>query len=150
MNNNNSQKECCNNCIVDILSIILVLQENVCPENSLDTCDRPMLGGGSNCLVCNTRPVMLYTCCGNGTPWSMPTTKDTTINCSGEGNTQACSTVFRIEKIEGCCATFRVLQENTDQTSLFPYVATNSFFTMDTSCLCSIRCLSDTYVECVC
>jgi len=69
MNNNNS-KECCN-CINEILSIILVLQENACPENSLDTCDRPMLGGGSNCLVCNTRPVMLYTCCGNGTPCPM-------------------------------------------------------------------------------
>jgi len=150
MNNNNGSKDCCNNCIVEILSIILVLQENVCPDNCLDTCDRPMLGGGSNCLVCNTRPVMLYTCCGNGTPWSMPITKDATTNCSGEPSSTTCSTVFRIEKIEGCCATFRVLQENTDTTSLFPYVATNSFFTMDTSCLCSIRCLSDTYVECVC
>ena len=148
-NNNSSSRECCN-CINEILSIILVLQENVCPDNCLDTCDRPMLGGGSNCLVCNTRPVMLYTCCGNGVPWSMPITKDATTNCSGEPTSATCSTVFRIEKIEGCCATFRVLAENTDTTSLFPYVATNSFFTMDTSCLCSIRCLNDTYVECVC
>ena len=149
MNNNNSTRECCN-CINEILSIILVLQENVCPENSLDTCDRPMLGGGSNCLVCNTRPVMLYTCCGNGVPWSMPISKDATTNCAGEPTSTTCSTVFRIEKIEGCCATFRVLAPNTDTTSLFPYVATNSFFTMDTSCLCSIRCLNDTFVECVC
>ena len=67
MNNNNSGNS--GNCINEILSIILVLQENACPDNCLDTCDRPMLGGGSNCLVCNTRPVMLYTCCGNGTPW---------------------------------------------------------------------------------
>lgn len=71
MNNNNSTREC-SNCINEILSIILVLQENACPENCLDTCDRPVLGGGSNCLVCNTRPVMLYTCCGNGTPWFVP------------------------------------------------------------------------------
>ena len=67
--NNNSR--CSGNCINDILSVILVLQESVCPDNCLDTCDRPMLGGGSNCLVCNTRPVMLYTCCGNGTPCPM-------------------------------------------------------------------------------
>ena len=71
MNNNNSTRNCCN-CINEILSIILVLQENVCPDNCLDTCDRPMLGGGSNCLVCNTRPVMLYTCCGNGVPCPVP------------------------------------------------------------------------------
>ncbi len=148
MNNNNRGNSC--NCINEILSIILVLQENACPENSLDTCDRPMLGGGSNCLVCNTRPVMLYTCCGNGTPWSMPTTKDAQTNCSGEQSSETCSTVFRVEKVEGNCCTFRVLEANSDTTSLLPYVATNSFFTMDCSCLCAVRCLSDTYVDCVC
>lgn len=137
------------NCICEILSVILVLQENACPENCLDTCDRPMLGGGANCLICNTRPVMLYTCCGNGTPWSMPTTKDP-INCSGEPNTQTCSTVFRVEKIEGNCCTFRVLAQNTDETSLNPYVSTNSFFTMDCSCICAIKCLNDSFVDCVC
>lgn len=137
------------NCICEILSVILVLQENACPENCLDTCDRPMLGGGANCLICNTRPVMLYTCCGNGTPWSMPTTKDP-INCSGESNSQTCSTVFRVEKIEGNCCTFRVLAQNTDETSLNPYVSTNSFFTMDCSCICAIKCLNDSFVDCVC
>ena len=137
------------NCICEILSVILVLQENACPENCLDTCDRPMLGGGANCLICNTRPVMLYTCCGNGAPWSMPTTKDP-INCSGESNSQTCSTVFRVEKIEGNCCTFRVLAQNTDETSLNPYVSTNSFFTMDCSCICAIKCLNDSFVDCVC
>ena len=62
-NNNNSS-----NSIADILKVILILQQNACPETCLDSCDRPMLGGGVNCLICNTRPVMLYTCCGNGTP----------------------------------------------------------------------------------
>ena len=150
MNNNTNKCGSSGNCVNEILSIILILQEHACPDNSLDTCDRPMLGGGSNCLVCNTRPVMLYTCCGNGTPWSMPTTKDAQTNCSGEATSETCSTVFRVEKIEGNCCTFRVLAENTDETSLYPFVATNSFFTMDCSCLCAIRCLSDTYVECVC
>ena len=135
------------NCIADILRVILVLQQNACPEGCLDSCDRPMLGGGTNCLICNTRPVMLYTCCGNGVPWSMPTTKDTTTACSTAGTT--CSSVFRVEKIEGTCCTFRVLQDNPDTTSLYPYVATNSVFTMDLSCVCALRCLTDTYVECI-
>ncbi len=148
MNNNSNNSG--TNCIIEILSIILVLQENACPDNCLDTCDRPMLGGGANCLVCNTRPVMLYTCSGNGIPWSMPISKDVTTDCDGEAIGTTCSTVFRVEKIEGNCCTFRVLAENTDQTSLYPYVSTNSFFTMDSSCLCSIRCLSDTFVDCVC
>ncbi len=141
MNNNDSNTQ--GNCINEILSVILVLQQNACPESCLDSCDRPVLGGGANCLMCNTRPVELYTCGGNGTPWSMPTTKD-------PAPTATTSTVFRVEKIEGNCCTFRVLADNPDTTSLNPYVTTNSFFTMDCDCLCAIRCLSDTYVDCVC
>mgnify|MGYP005783149551 FL=1 len=148
MNNQNSNSN--GNCINEILCVILVLQENACPDNCLQTCDRPVLGGGTNCIVCNTRPVMLYTCCGNGVPWSMPITKDSTVSCAGSDVSATCSNVFRVEKIEGNCATFRVLADNTDSTSLYPYVATNVFFTMDCSCLCSIRCLSDTFVDCIC
>lgn len=145
MCNNNQNNS--GNCVAEILSVILILQQNACPENCLDTCDRPALGGGTNCLVCNTRPVMLYTCCGNGTPWSMPTTKEN-VTCGDEG--VVCSTVFRVEKIDGNCCTFRVLETNPDTTSNLPYVATNSFFTMNLSCACAIRCLNDTYVDCVC
>jgi hypothetical protein len=145
MNNNNNCQE--TSCIAEILNVILVLQQNACPDNCLDSCDRPMLGGGPNCLICNTRPIMLYTCCGNGTPWSMPITKDTTTSCTAA--TTTCSSVFRVEKVDGNCCTCRVLTDNTDSTSLNPYVATNSFFTMNLDCICCIRCLSDTYVECV-
>ncbi len=133
--------------LAEILSVILVLQQNACVDSCLDSCDRPMLGGGPSCLVCNTRPVMLYTCSSNGTPWRMPITKDSTASC--DGTTITCSSVFRIEKIEGNCCTFRVLQDNPDTTSLYPYVATNSVFTIDLGCVCCIRCLTDTYVECV-
>lgn len=140
-NNDNNER----NGIVQILNVILVLQENACPDSCLDSCDRPMLGGGVNCLICNTRPVMIYTCSGAGTPLRMPTTKDVTTSCDGVTD---CSTVFRIEKIEGNCATFRVLAENPDPTSLNPYVTTNSFFTIDCGCICIIKCLSDTYIEC--
>ncbi len=144
-NNNNNDSSC----IAEILSVILVLQQNACVDSCLDSCDRPMLGGGPSCLVCNTRPVMLYTCCGNGTPWSMPVTKDSTASCDGSAPSATCSTVFRVEKIEGNCCTFRVLQDNPDPTSLYPYVTTNSVFTMNLNCICCIRCLTDTYVECV-
>ena len=145
---NRESKSSEGNCINEILCVILVLQENAWPDNCLQTCDRPVLGGGTNCLICNTRPVMLYTCCGNGTPWSMPITKDSTATCTGSSAT--CSNVFRVEKIEGNCCTFRVLADNTDETSVYPYVATYVFFTMDCDCLCCIRCLSDTYVDCLC
>ena len=132
------------NCIKDILSVILVLQQNACCESCLDSCDRPMLGGGPNCLICNTRPVMLYTCGSDGVAWSMPITKDDTAVCTGT----SCSSVFKVEKIEGNCATFRVLQPNTDTTSTYPYIGTNSIFTMNLDCVCCIRCLSDTYIDC--
>ncbi len=148
-NNNNS------NGIADILNVILILQQNACPENCLDSCDRPMLGGGPNCLICNTRPVMLYTCCGNGVPWSMPTCKDSTITCSNttsqDSTNVCCSSVFRVEKLDGNTATFRVLADNPDTTTniAMPYVATNSFFTMNLNCVCCIKCLNDTSVDCV-
>ena len=141
----------CNNncgCIADILNTINILQNNAeCSENNLDTCDRGFLGCSTNSLMCNTRPIMLYTAAGNGIPWSMPTTRDDVV-CGDPGVT--CSNVFRIEKIDGCCATFRVLEPNPDTTEVtIPYVATNSFFTMNLECCCAIRCLNDTYVECI-
>ena len=145
-NNNNDQQNNC--CIAEILSVINTLQQNAdcCGDACLDTCDRGFLGNGTSTLGYNTRPVILYTSFGNGTPWSMPTTREDVV-CGDEGVT--CSNVFRVEKVDGCCATFRVLAENPDTTSLSPYVATNSFFTMNLNCCCVLRCLPDTFVECI-
>ena len=142
MNNgsSNTSNNCCDNCVAEILQIIKVLQDNACPDNCLNSCDRPALGGGTSGVLFNTRPIMLYTCAGNGVPWSMPTTR------TEEGVT---SSVFRVEKVNGCCCTFRVLAPNPDTTSTYPYVSTDSIFTMDVGCMCSIRCLNDTYVECL-
>lgn len=148
MCNNNTENNDCR-CIAEILTVINILQQNAsCNDACLDTCDRGFLGCGTTSLTCNTRPVMLYTCCGNGVPWTMPTTK-TDGTCGDDGVT--CSSVFRIEKIDGCCATFRVLAPNPDTTeaALIPYVATNSFFTMNLNCVCTLRCLQDTFVECI-
>ncbi len=148
MCNNENNNSC--QCISEILTVISILQKNAnCSGDCcLDTCDRGFLGCGNTTMGCNTRPIMLYTCCGNGTPWSMPTTK-TDGTCGDAGVT--CSDVFRVEKIDGCCATFRVLAVNPDPetVAIMPYVSTNSFFTMNLNCVCSLRCLNDTYVECL-
>lgn len=133
---------CCNNCIAEILQVICVLQANANPTSCLNSCDRPALGGGGRCITCNTRPIMLFTCCGNGEPWRMP--------ISREANQSETSSVFRLEKIDGCCATFRVLIPNeSEDCRTSPFVATDSIFTMDINCVCSIRCLNDTFVECI-
>lgn len=137
---NNGSEDC--KCIAEILSIINILQQNAeCGDCCLDTCDRGFLGCSATSISCNTRPVMIYTCSGNGVPWSMPISKDPTETTT--------SNIFRIEKIDGCCATFRVLVPNTDTEVTFPYEATNSFFTMNLNCVCALRCLQDTHVDCI-
>ena len=127
-------KKC--NCISDILNIIYLLQKNSnILDNSIQSCDRPILGQFAGAFY-NTRPVMLYINNSNGvTPWSMSTTRTAVP--------EATSSVFRIEKIDGCCATFRVLIVNDDGT----YTSTESYFTMNLECICAIRCLGDTLVE---
>ncbi len=135
----NNETNTCENCIADILKVILLLQQNVCQgDTCLQTCDRGFLG--QNCTTfCNTRPIVLYTCSGGNTPLALPISKAPTET--------ATSNVFRLEKLDNCCATCRVLAPNPDTTSLFPYVNTNSFFTINLDCVCIIRCLDDTFVD---
>ena len=136
-NNNNSDCKC----IAEILTVINILQQNAeCGDACLDTCDRGFLGSSVSCVNCNTRPITLYIG-GSNIPWAMPISKDPAETVT--------STVFRVEKIEGCCCTFRVLAPNTDSTVLYPYVTTNSFFTVNLNCVCALRCLQDTYVDCM-
>jgi len=145
MNNNNEEynnNKCCNNnnncdnCVADILKVILILQESVCQQDfCLDTCDRGFLGQQCNPLTYNTRPISLYTCGTTGIPLSMPISKSPTEETT--------SSIFRLEKLDNCCATFRVLVTNADNT----YTPTNSFFTINLDCLCLIRCLDDTFIE---
>lgn len=143
MNNNGNEQ----NGIAEILRVILILQQNAsCPDSLVDSCDRPVLGCCTTCCVCNTRPVMVYTCCPNGTnPVSMPISKDIVDPTEDE-----LSSVFRVEKVEDDTATFRVLAPNPDTTTgANPYVSTNSFFTLNLDCCCVIRCLNDTCVDCL-
>lgn len=135
--NNEERNNCCNNCMADILKVILILQQTADGTDAcLDTCDRGFLGQQC-CPICyNTRPITLYTCCaGNNTPLAMPISKNPTETTT--------SSVFRLEKLDDCCATCRVLIVNDNNT----YTSTNSFFTINLDCLCSIRCLDDTFIE---
>ena len=124
--------------MADILKVILILQRSAGGNDScLDTCDRGFLGQQC-CPVCfNTRPITLYTCGTGNTALAMPISKSPTETTT--------STVFRLEKLDECCATFRVLIVNENNT----YTSTNSFFTLNLDCLCVIRCLDDTFIECV-
>ncbi len=128
----------CENCISDILKVILLLQQSVCQNDScLETCDKGYLG--QSCTnFCNTRPVTLYTCSSGSTPIAMPISKSPTESVT--------SSVFRLEKLDDCCATFRVLTPSAPG-SAFPFSATNSFFTINMNCICILRCLDDTFVD---
>ena len=135
--NNNQEKNCCpNNCMADILKVILILQESAeCNDSCLDTCDRGFLGQQNPLVSYNTRPIVLYTCCSGNDALAVPISKSPTETTT--------SSVFRLEKLDNCCATCRVLVAGEDNT----YTSTNSFFTINLDCLCVIRCLDDTYVE---
>lgn len=123
--------------IKETLNLILTLQKNSCC-NSSDCqmgCTRPFLGPTGSTICYNTRPITLYRCCSNDT-WTMP------YELNGETGT---SSVFRIENIEDDCATFRILIPNLENDPV-TYTLSNSYFTIDLSCVLAMQCLNDTYV----
>ena len=134
--NNPECKNHCDNCIADILKVILILQQSANQSDTcLETCDRGFLGQQCCPSFYNTRPIVLYTCNTNSTPLAIPISKTPTETTT--------STIFRVEKLDECCATCRVLIANQDNT----YTSTNSFFTINLNCVCCIRCLDDTFIE---
>ena len=75
----NNENNSCENCIADILKVILILQQSVCQNDCcLETCDRGFLGQNSS-FCYNTRPIVLYTCGNGNTPLAMPISKDPSI-----------------------------------------------------------------------
>ena len=136
MSNNNC-------CISDILNTIVILQNNCNKvENIQNTCDSPILGRQNSCLSYNTRPLSLYNCTGSVLSFPCSTTYE-------EEKVVGTSSVLRVEKVEGCSCTCRVLAPNPDQTSPNPYVTTNDFVSINLDCTCAIRCLADTYISCL-
>lgn len=130
-----------NNCMYEILKTILVLQKEAnMPECCLDTCDKKCLGCTPCTCCCNTRPITIYTCGCCNTKLALPITKDP--------NETVTSSVFRIEKLDDNCATFRVLVATVND-GVTTYTTTDSFFTINLNCVCVLKCLNDTYIECI-
>lgn len=141
---NNNQpvetKECA--CLGNILEKIIKLQnrsEKI--DCAQEGCDKPFLGPTPSIVCYNTRPVTFYRCC-DGELWSFPYTYNGT---SGYSN------IFRVENVDGCCATCRILANNPDTSTadVSPYVATESFFTINLNCVGALKCLPDTHVACI-
>ena len=128
-------------CINNILEVINALQNTAEQIDELpNTCDRPFLGttSNNNAFVYNTRPITIYN--SNNTLFEAPYTLN---------DTEETSSVFRVEKVGNNTATLRVLAPNPDTTSVFPYVKTESFIIVNSGCICALRCLNDTFVDCV-
>ena len=119
--------------IRETLNLILTLQKNSGCIDECGGCTRPFLGPTGTNICYNTRPNTLFSCC-TGALWTMPYT------VNGETGT---SSVFRIENIEGDCATFRILIPGEETGT---YTLSSSFFTIDLSCILAIQCLADAYV----
>ncbi len=126
-------------CLRDTIKIIIALQNKELPGCDLETCARPFLGPTPSLICFNTRPVNLYNCC-TGNLWTFPYT------LNGEAGT---SNVFRVESLDDCCCTCRILALNPDeaQRATTPYVTTDSFFTINLNCVGALKCLNDTYVN---
>lgn len=122
-----SNKKCC---LYDTLNNILTLQ-NANNDTCEVGCDKPFLGPTLSNSGYNTRPLNFY----NGI-----TGKKVSINYGGENESQ----IFRIENLDSCCATCRVLNLNTDTNT---YTNTGRFFTIDLNSILCIKCLQDTFVE---
>ena len=119
--------------IRETLNLILTLQKNSCCNTECEGCTRPFLGPTGTTICYNTRPITLFSCC-TGELWTMPYT------LNGVTGT---SSVFRIENIEGDCATFRILIPGAEAGT---YTLSSSYFTIDLSCVLAIQCLADAYV----
>ena len=115
-----------NNCILNLLKVIDLLQRNSISSKALEEgCNRPFLGPNMNLSCYNTRPISLYK--KDGSLFSM----------NG-------FSVFRVEKVEDDCV---ILQALTGTSPSF--VATGEFVTISPSCFCVIRCFPDTSITCL-
>ena len=125
------------NCLARVLNVINVLQNNAekieCQDNS---CTKPFLGANVNFVCFNTRPIMLYLC--NNSAITLNYTTDT-----GEGT----SNVFRVESVSNDSVGVLILESVTDENGNVTYESTNTYATINLSCVCAIRCLADTIVN---
>lgn len=134
-----SNKSCC---LGKILKLIEKLQRasDYCEEID-NSCLRPYLGAPISVECYNTRPITFYRC--DNTLLTVDYT--TTINGTVVSGT---SNIFRIERVENCCAVCSILIPNPDTTAVNrPYITTNNTTTINLNCVCAIKCLGDTTVD---
>lgn len=130
-----SNNDACSSLSEMLCRIVSLQKQGQCIDSGIQSCDRPYLGVNNN-SVYNTRPVTFYTCPSN-TLWTMPYTLD---------GVDGSSSVFRVETVEDCCCTCRVLAPGTDAGT---YQGTDSFFTINLNCVGAIQCLDDTFIACI-
>lgn len=122
--------ENCNCHILEIINKILLLQKQDF-DDDLVGCDRPFLGPSTISNTYNTRPIQLYNRY-TANPWSF------TVD-----GTDTTSDIFRIEDIDQCSVTVRLLTRDAT-TGL--YTNTNQFVTIDLTSVGAIRCFADIFV----
>lgn len=118
---NNEERRCpessCN-CLSEIIEKIIRLQKKSFKQCEIG-CDRPFLGPDNDeCF--NTRPVSFYNCT-TGEIWTI------------DG-----STIFRVESLDGCCCTCRILRLEDSR-----YTSSNDLFTINLNCVSAIKCHRD-------
>ena len=132
---NCSDNNNCSSCISDILKKILLLQRQDFDCDNFIGCDKPFLGPTTTSICYNTRPIQLYNC-STGEAW--------TFSYILPDGTTGISDILRIESLDECCCTCRILGATTEANQ---YTNTNQFVTIDLHCCGAIRCLTDTYVD---
>ena len=118
-----------NRCINNLLKLIYLLQQNSINKECCDNdCARPYLGPTCNSICYNTRPISIYN--KEGDMFTITT---------DEGE----SSIFRVERVKNSCVTLRALVTNNDDG----YTSTNTFTTVDTGCICVVRCHNDVVIS---
>ena len=130
-----------NCCLGKILKLIQKLQCACECEQIDNTCSKPFLGTPVNVECYNTRPITFYGCNNN----LIEINYTATIN----GETQEGKTsIFRVEKVEGCCVLVCLLLANPDNSEgAREYITLRQSATINLDCVCAIKCLGDTIVD---
>ncbi len=120
------------NCLVNILKAINVLQNNAEKTDCNYSCTRPFLGETNNNTCFNTRLVTFYRC--DNSLVTLPYTLD---------GVTGTTSVFRIENVTDNSVTVLLLADDGTETYT---VNTNTFATINLGCICAIRCIGDTTI----
>ena len=119
-----------NNCIKNLLRLILLLQRNSVSSNCLESgCSRAYLGPSFNLICYNTRVITLYR--KDGSLLTVPYT-------NGE------SSYFRVNDISDDCITLLILRRDNDN-----FYSTRETVTVNVNCICAVKCISDISLDCL-